>query len=162
MVRNAIDGDPGRSLQIQARQRLQLSMTQGTNALVPRLADMIAGFCLGRDVSHDHRSLMATLPETQRAMVEMVYGQLLMSCKRSAALAHLERGFERATAALAPEAYFVLLRRHNQLRHLVLTIAGSAPQPLADLLQEARVIQRLRTGGYIRRDPRISHDDTVG
>lgn len=150
------------SLQTQARRHLQQAMTDGTNSLVPRLADVIAGFWLGRDVSHDYRSLMATLPETQRASVELVYGQLLMSCKCSGAMLHLERGFELATAALAPAAYFVLLRRHTLLSYLVLTLAGSPPQTLGDLLQEARVIQRLSAGRGVVRGSNNPHDDTLG
>lgn len=150
------------ALQTQARLRLQQAMTRGTSLLAPRLADVIAGFWLGRDVSHDYRSLMATLAEPQRALVESVYGQLLMSCKRGGALVHLERGFELATAVLAPAAYFVLLRRHSLLRHLVLTPAGAPPQTLSDLLQEARVIQRLNAGRGIARGADNSHEDTLG
>jgi len=150
------------ALQTQARLCLQQAMTGGTNSLVPRLADVIAGFWLGRDVNHDYRSLMATLPETQRASVELVYGQLLMSCKRSSAMLHLERGFELVTAMLAPAAYFVLLRRHTLLSYLVLTPAGSPPQTLGDLLREARVIQRLSDRRGVLRGSYNSHDDTLG
>lgn len=150
-----------KALETLARRRLQQAMTHKTNSLVPRLADVIAGFWLGRDVRHDYRSLMATLPEPQRATIELVYGQLLMSCKRSAAMLHLERGFERATAALAPGAYFVLLRRHTLLSYLVLTPTGVPPQTLADLLQEARVIKRLGVGG-VPRGAKHPHDDTLG
>lgn len=150
------------ALQSQARLRLQHVMTCGASLLAPRLADVIAGFWLGRDISHDYRSLMATLPEPQRALVELVYGQLLMSCKRSGALVHLERGFELATAVLAPAAYFVLLRRHSLLRHLVLTPVGAPPQTLSDLLQEARVIARMNAGRGIARGADNSHEDTLG
>jgi len=150
------------ALQMQARLYLQQAMIGGTNSLVPRLADVIAGFWLGRDVSHDYRSLMATLPETQRASVELVYGQLLMSCKRNNAMLHLERGFELATTALAPAAYFALLRRHTLLSYLVLTTAGAPPLTLGDLLQEARVIQRLSAGRGVLCGPDNPHDDTLG
>ncbi len=150
-----------RDLQLQARQLLQRQMLSGSAALAPRLADLIAGFWLGRDVSHDHRSLMATLPVPQRALVELIYGQLLMACKRNAAQQHLTRGFELATELLEPAAYFVLLRRHAQLRELVLSPAGSPPQALPELLLEARVIQRLKRGRGSRL-PITSHDDTLG
>jgi hypothetical protein len=150
------------ALQTDARLRLQQAMTGRMSSLVPRLADVIAGFWLGRDVSLDYRSLMATLPEMQRATVELVYGQLLMSCKRSAAMLHLERGFELATAVLAPAAYFVLLRRHTLLSYLVLTPTGAPPQTLGDLMQEARVIQRLSAGRGVRGGSNNPHDDTLG
>ena len=149
-------------LQRQAQQLLQRNMTSGGSSLAPRLADMIAGFWLGRVVAHDYRSLIATAPEAEQAAVELLYGQLLMSCKRSGAMQHLERGFELATLALAPADYFVLLRRHALLRHLVLTPAGAMPQTLDDLLQEARIIQRLQPGGGMSRGSVNPHDDTLG
>lgn len=149
-------------LQAQARGYMQRILAGGGDSLAPRLAEMIAGYWQGRAVTHDYRSLIATLPEVRQAAVELVYGQLLMSRKRTGAMRHLDRGFELATPAFEPAAYFVLLRRHTLLRNLVLTVAGSPPQTLSDLLQEARVIQRLQSGRGGPRAPRNTHDDTLG
>ncbi|MBI5041017.1 MAG: hypothetical protein HZB57_07420 [Gammaproteobacteria bacterium] len=149
-------------LQLQARQLLQRVLASGGSSLAPRLAEMIAGFWHGRIVTHDYRSLVGTVPEAQQAAVELVYGQLLMSRKQTGAMQHLDRGFELATAALAPAAYFILLRRHTLLRNLVLTPAGAIPQTLPDLLQEARVIQRLQPSHGLPRNLRNPHDDTLG
>lgn len=149
-------------LQAQARQLSQRNLASGGSVLAPRLADMIAGFWLGRNVTHDYRSLIATVPEAQQAAVELAYGQLLMSRKQAGAMHHLDRGFELATAALAPAEYFVLLRRHALLRRLALTATGAPPQSLPDLLREARVIQRLQPDGRHPRDLRNPHDDTLG
>jgi hypothetical protein len=149
------------ALQTQARQLQQRTLTSGVSALAPRLADMIAGFWLGRVVAHDHRSLIATSPTTDLAAVELVYGQLLMSRKLASAMWHLDRGFELASATLAPAAYFLLLRRHEQLRNLVLTSAGALPQTLPELLQEARIIQSLQSAGGRQRNRRHPHEDTL-
>jgi hypothetical protein len=128
--------------------------------LAPRLAELISGFWLGRAVALDHRSLIATLPPESQALVELVYGQLLISRKLAGALEHLDRGFTLAVPQLEPGEYFTLLRRHELLRALPLHATASAAQSLSDLLTEARVIRRLQPHG--RRRTAHPHDDTLG
>lgn len=150
-------------LHAQARQAVQRTLAQGTSGgqpLAPRLAELIAGFWLGRAVALDHRSLIATQPPELQALVELVYGQLLISRKLSGALEHLERGFVLAIPHLAPADYFALLRRHELLRALPLRAEASVARTLPDLLTEARVIRRLQPVG--RRRTAHPHDDTLG
>ncbi len=106
------------------------------------------------------RSLIATLPPESQALVELVYGQLLISRKLAGALEHLDRGFTLAIPRLESGEYFTLLRRHELLRALPLHATASAAQSLSDLLTEARVIRRLQPHG--RRRTAHPHDDTLG
>lgn len=155
-----LKGEAAAMLHNQARQAVQRALASGARPLVPKLAELIAGFWLGRDVALDHRSLIATLPPESQALVELVYGQLLITRKLSGALEHLDRGFTLAVPQLAPGEYFTLLRRHELLRALPLHATASAPQMLSDLLTEARVIRRLQPHG--RRRTAHPHDDTLG
>lgn len=147
-------------LDVQARQAVQQALASGGLSLAPKLAELIAGFWLGRAVALDHRSLIATQPPESQAVVELIYGQLLISRKIEGALEHLDRGFILAIPQLAPGEYFALLRRHELLRALPLRATASEPQILSDLLTEARVIRRLQP--YGRRRTAHPHDDTLG
>ena len=146
-----------------ARRSVQSALAGGAargQSLAARLAELIAAFWLGRAVALDYRSLIATHPPEVVALVELIYGQLLISCKLAGALEHLERGFTLAVPQLAPADYFALLRRHELLRALPLHRQPSAAQALPDLLIEARVIRRLQPAGW--RPGGSPHDDTLG
>lgn len=147
-------------LQAQARRAVQRALATAGDAELPRLAQLIADYWLGHAVELDYRSLAATLPPERRALVELIYGQLLVSRKRTGALEHLRRGFALAAAVLAPTDYFALLRRHELLQSLVLSAAGAAPQDLPDLLNEARIVRQFGTGRGAR--PGHKPDDTLG
>lgn len=147
-------------LQILARQAIQRALADSASAELPRLALMIAGFWLGHAVEHDYRSLAATLAPERRALLELIYGQLLISRKCAGALEHLHRGFALAAPGLAPADYFALLRRHELLQALVLSPRGGAAQTLADLLNEARIVRQFGRGRGI--PARHSPDDTLG
>ena len=150
-------------LHAEARHAMQSALTGGAahgQSLAARLAELIAAFWLGRVVALDYRSLIATHPPENVALVELIYGQLLISCKLTGALEHLERGFTLAVPHLAPADYFALLRRHELLRVLSLHPQPSAAQTLTDLLIEARVIRRLQPANRHRGDS--PHDDTLG
>ncbi len=144
-----------------AHHAAQRALAEGREAWRPRLGDLIGQYWSGRPVELDYRSLMATAPQEARPLVELVYGQLLVSRKRSGALLHLDRGFTLLTPVLSPGDYFALLKRHELLRMLILTETAASPLDLPELLVEARVIRRLRQGGS---GPVIdlSHDDTLG
>ena len=152
--------DTAKGLHAKARQAVQQALASGVPPLAPKLAEMIAGFWLGRAAALDHRSLVATQPPESQALVELIYGQLLVSRRLAGALEHLDRGFRLAIPYLAPGEYFTLLRRHELLRALPLHATASAAQTLPDLLTEARVIHRLQPPG--RRRTAHPHDDTLG
>jgi hypothetical protein len=106
---------------------------------------LIARFWLGDDVEPEYQSLAAVARRRRtrsRALVEMVYGQLLMARRRPGAMAHLERAFAEARHLLAPEDYFIVLKRHSLLAQLP-PIEASQGEALDALLTTARVIARL-------------------
>lgn len=144
-----------------AQRAAQRALVAGGDIWRARLGELIGRYWSGQPVELDYESLMATAPRDARPLVELVYGQLLVSRKRHGALQHLDRGFAMLTATLSPTDYFALLKRHELLRLLVLTEAGSSPLDLTGLLLEAKVIRRLRHGGR-GPTPKPSHDDTVG
>lgn len=128
----------------QLREAEQAAFAANASAFVPRLGLLITGYWQHRAVELDYRSLQATCRPEQGPLVELVYGQLLISCKRSGAYAHLQRGFQAAASQIPATDYFTLLKRHELLQWLPLTAAGVAPATLADLLTEAKVIKRLQ------------------
>ena len=96
----------------------------------------------------------------ERALQELVRGQLLASCKRAGALGHLERGFRLAGPLLAPQDYFRLLHRHELLAYLPYSDRPLPALDLPALLNEAGVIKRLRSNE--RRRHHFERRDTVG
>jgi len=156
-----MSGEAAAALTQAAHRTAQRALADGGEAWRPRLGGLIGQYWSGRPVELDYRSLMATAPREARPLVELIYGQLLVSRKRSGALPHLDRAFALLIPGLDPADYFALLKRHELLRMLLLTDTGSAPLDLPELLVEARVIRRLRQGGS---GPAIdlSHDDTLG
>lgn len=147
-------------LHAQARLAMQRALAIAGSAELPRLAQLIAGFWLGHAVEHDYRSLAATLAPDRQALMELIYGQLLISRKRIGAMEHLRRGFALAAPKLAPADYFTLLRRHELLQSLALSAAGAAPLDLPDLINEARIVKQFRTGRGIPAGHKP--DDTLG
>lgn len=110
-----------------------------------RLAEIIVRFWSGHDVEPDYRNCLALCEnDRERAMLELCYGQLLIARRLADAWAHLDQGFELAARLLEAEDYFRVLNRHELLRQLPLMSRASRGAPLQDLLDEARVIARLR------------------
>ena len=102
-----------------------------------------------------------TEDDRQRAMLELCFGQLLIARKCRSAWLHLDRGFALAAHLLEPEEYFSVLKRHELLRQLPVAPGASEGASLEALLNEARVIARLR-GPASRPDLRgPRHRDTV-
>lgn len=145
-----------------SRAALRQAYFSGQDAFGLRLREMIARFWLGRPVEADHLSLVGTATGVrERALAELVYGQLLMSRKLAGAMERLDAGFALAVPLLAPADYFALLKRHDLLRHLPLSTQPAPAQDLASLLAEAAVIRRLQAAAG---PPRRAHSptDTVG
>lgn len=82
--------------------------------------------------------------EQNRALFIMIYGQLLMSCKKKPAMNYLNRGFLAAAHFFQPQDYFTVMKRNELLSYLTLSDAGVAPATLEELENEARVIRKLK------------------
>jgi hypothetical protein len=83
------------------------------------------------------------IEDQNKALLTMIYGQLLMSCKKTGALKYLSRGFLQAAHYFQPQDYFVVMKRNELLSFLKLSDAGSPPATLQELENEAQVIKRL-------------------
>ena len=129
-----------------------------------QLQELVARYWLGEAVQDEYQRLAQRLRHTShgRALLELIYGQLLMSRRLSAARRHLDEGFRRAVPLLSTTDYFAILRRHQQLARLPLTDNELPPQTLAALLTTAAVIERMTQGApqwpAVRPDP----DDIQG
>lgn len=152
-----------RAVRQQAHQALQQAYTHGTDSFHARLMTFIADYWLGRSGATTHRTLVLTASsDPQRALADLVFGQLLMSCKCSGAYEWLESGFAKAANLFRADEYFRVLKRHTLLRALVLADRPSMPQNLASLLEEARVISRLTACNGRSSHAAWSSEDTVG
>jgi hypothetical protein len=113
------------------------------------------------DVGLEYEKLQAaTGDRVERALLELVFGQLLLSRKQAGAHQHLADGFALAVDYLASADYFGLLRQHELLACLPLSETPSVPRDLKSLLAEAGVIKQLQAGECIHY--RQAHNDTVG
>jgi hypothetical protein len=148
-------------LQLAAATGLQSRLCKGGSSFRPQLLQLVCCSLAGTDIEPGYRQLRATLHAARdTALLELVYGQLLISRKLRPAITYLERGFMRAARYLDSSDYLRLLRRHELLDCLVLTGKPADPQPLDALLSEAAVIRRLREH-TVRRNGN-AHHDTVG
>jgi hypothetical protein len=153
-------GDAAALLQV-AERALQFRLSRGGARFPVHLLQLICRYWLGADGGLHYRHLAVTTADaTDGALLELAYGQLLISRKLRAATAHLEQGFARAARQLASADYFTLVRRHEALGNLVLGEAPCPPQPLQALLAEAAVTRRLR--GPERYPYANGHRDTLG
>lgn len=148
-------------LQQAAEAGLRVRLCRGRSSFRPQLLQLVCQHLNGSDIEPGYRRLLATLRDAyDMALLELVYGQLLISRKLQTATAHLESGFLQAARYLDSADYFRLVRRHELLGYLVLSENPAGPQPLDALLSEAAVIRRLRAND--RRHYVNAHHDTVG
>lgn len=159
-------GDPiaapsARALLDHAERRLRSRLCRGARCFPLHVLRMICHHWLLFDSALDYRPLSALARDDgERALVELVYGQLLISGRRMPAREHLARGFSLAARSLGSAEYFVLLRRHELLDQLPLSETPELAQDLGALLKQAGVIQRLRDGE--RKRIGNAHHDTLG
>jgi hypothetical protein len=150
------------ALQEEARREIQRRLRNGTSGFQPGLLVMICQWWLRPQVHglfEELRHVAASGHE--RALLHLVYGQLLASRRLSAAGEQLATGFRHAAALLGSAEYFRLLRRHEMLGLLGLGSTPGAGCDLPELLAEAAVIERLQRG----RRPGVrdtGHRDTLG
>ncbi|MGB5259191.1 MAG: hypothetical protein WBO34_01575 [Gammaproteobacteria bacterium] len=139
----------------------QACLRAGESCFRSRVLALICHDWLGSEPEFHYKALTALAREgCERALLELVRGQLLACRKRHGAMECLQYGFRLAAPYLVPDEYFTLLRRHELLASLPYTDHSASPQGLAALLNEAAVINRLRSG---ERETRTClHQDTVG
>jgi hypothetical protein len=141
--------------------RLRSRLCHGGRCFPLHALRMICRHWLLSDSAMDYRQLAALARDDgERALVELVYGQLLISGRRLTAREHLARGFSLAARLLDAAEYFVVLRRHELLDYLPLSDTPVKAQELGSLLTQAAVIRRLRHGE--RRHVGNAHHDTLG
>lgn len=139
----------------------QAALLGSRPALSPRINRLIARYWLGKNIEHDFCSLRAIFPrEYDQALLHLVYGQLLVSCKRAGAMEYLRTGFVHAVPYLSSSEYFEVMKRHQHLASLTLVDSGQPGLPLESLIQEARVIERLT--GKAGAGKKADHKDTIG
>lgn len=159
-------GDPmtdssARALLDDTERRLRSRLCHGGRCLPLHVLRMICRYWLRFDIALDYRQLCAIVGDAgDRALVELVYGQLLITGRRLGAREHLARGFSLAARLLGAAEYFALLRRHELLESLPLSETSAGAQRLDSLLRQAAVIRRLREAE--RQRPGNVHHDTVG
>ena len=141
--------------------RLRSRLCRGGRCFPIYVLRMVCHYWLQSEHELDYRHLSALASDdSERALVEFVYGELLISGKRVPARGHLACGFSLAARLLDTADYFLLLRRHELLDYLPLSEAPAAASDLGSLLKQAAVIRRLRDGE--RRVVRDVHHDTLG
>ena len=149
------------ALHDRAQQELQQRLCLNREAFPLHVLLLACDFWRRADGAARYETLAAAVDgRRDQALLELVYGQLLMSRKLQPASAHLALGFELAVPWLASVSYFDLLRRHEMLACLRLTERPVPAQGLGALLSEAAVIRRLQD----RRKRRHvnEHCDTLG
>lgn len=155
----------------QARRLLALSeererrqKRRSGSTLVCKLRHMVAQYWLDRDISDVYLMLKPTAARSAhgRALLELVYGQLLLSRRQAEGMNHLEQGFRLATRLFAAEDYLQVMNRHRLLHHLPLSDTPAEAEPLEVLLTSARVIERMKQCDNRRSAYQHDPKDTYG
>ena len=150
-----------RMLHALAGRRRQTRLRRGESCFQLEILRLVCRYWLETDAQLAYRQLAALdRCEAEYALLELVYGQLLISRKLQVARQHLECGFALGARILDSADYFVLLKRHEQLGWLSLGETPAPPAPLQTLLNEAMVIAQLAGNHHSR--PVRAHYDTVG
>ena len=144
--------------------RLDGRLRHGGGTLCCRLGRMRARFWLGFPVDEEYLSLRHAAGRSAHggALLELLYGQLLISRGLQDAPVHLQRGFELARPLFASGDYFQVLERHRLLRLLPLSDSPSPPRTLETLLTTARVIERMERPEQKRGSYQHDRHDTYG
>ncbi len=149
---------------VETNHRLERRLRHGGGTLCCRLSLLRGRFWLGRDISDDYWGLQHLASSTPhgRALLELLYGQLLLSRQLAGALEHLEKGFSLARHLFTASDYFAVMSRHRQLKYLPQAQQPSPPSSLQQLLVMAQVIERLEQPERKRRDYTFDNRDTYG
>lgn len=157
-----IEAGQAQALLAEVRLRLRHGPLEANERFGLDLTALICGYWAGRDIQASYQNL-AALPVTarERALLELCCGQLFIARRYEPAWRHLDRGFQMATHLLGAQDYFLVLKRHQLLRQLPLATTPKAAAALEALLEEARVIARLKAAGNPPRPADGRHRDTL-
>jgi hypothetical protein len=156
-----IAASAAQTLLVAAQRQLQSRLRHAEQRFPLHLLRMICHYWTRSDSLLEYQQLSALAGEDrERALQQLVYGQLLISRKRLAARQHLARGFSLAARYLDTPDYFLMVRRHELLACLPVSGMPAMPQDLHALLTEAAVIRRLQKGEH--RAHMHMHHDTLG
>jgi hypothetical protein len=144
-----------------ARIRQQERLRAGATGFQLQLLKALCHHWLGTGPDSGFAELKALAARGhERALLQLVRGQLLASRKASGALACLAAGFREAAPMLDTAEYFALVRQHELLAYLPYSNEPATAKILDELLAEAAVIKQLRSGQPNM--PACLHQDTVG
>jgi hypothetical protein len=147
-----------------AERREQAKLKRFARSHIAPLLKLIALHWLGEPTGEYYRHLISKRSASIHAEIlkPMIYGQLLMSSKTEGAMTYLDDAFHRARLLLRSEDYFVLMKRHQVLRHIPLSAEAAKGETLENLLKTGSVIGRMEQSHGGR--PEFSHDpnDTYG
>lgn len=117
------------------------------NTLTCKLQAMQARFWLGGDIRDEYQMLKPVVARSAhgRALLELIYGQLLISRRLTLGKQHLDKGFSLAANLFTAGDYLEVMNRHRLLRQLPLSDIPVKAEPLAALLTIAKVIERMRS-----------------
>ena len=156
-----VSKDVAQGLAAIAQDELRTRLCEGGACFQLHVLLLICHFREGRGIELEYEQLAASCGiKRERALLELVYGQLLISCKCRDAVQHLNIGFSLAVDFLDSSDYFRLVRQHELFDYLPVSPKPSPPLKLESLLSEAGVIKRLQEGAGRRYDN--THHDTVG
>jgi len=146
-----------------SRQKQKQALFNGDECLSFQLKEMIARFFMNRDINIEYSNLVKTTREDKKiALIELVFGQLLMSKKIDTAMLHLDKGFQIAQKYLNATDYFSILKRHELLGVLKLDNKPSEPKSLSSLLVEASIIKQFETRNGSGKSYTGNPHDTLG
>lgn len=134
------------------------------NTLTCKLQAMLARFWLGGDIRDEYLMLKPAVARSAhaRALLELIYGQLLISRRLAEGMKHLDIGFRLASNLFTAGDYLDVMNRHRLLRQLPLSDNPAKAEALDVLLTMARVIERMRQPENFRTAYRHDPKDTYG
>jgi len=141
-----LSSDEARQLLEQTEQREEKRKRHCGNTLTCKLQRMVALFWLGEEVNAYYQILrpLAARSPHGHALLELIYGQLLLSSHLKEGLMHLEQGFRLAAKLFTARDYLDVMNRHRLLRQLPLSDTPTHADPLSAMLTSAKVIERMK------------------
>jgi hypothetical protein len=139
-------------------------LRRGHSSLCCRLRMMQARYWLNQDIRQDFEQLQHAVSGSRhaQALLELLYGQLLISRRLHGANEHLLQGFVIARDLFNAADYFRVLKRHQLLARLPLSHTPARPETLSQLLATARVIEQFQQRQSVRLPRPSDHKDTHG